>query len=92
MTQKFFAGDLVYVKDNQQAIVLHSYAEHYDSTRRNTSEFGLYLIKDDRTQSWFSESQLTLIEANRFDLLPATNIIRLNHEAKMNRTIGKQND
>ena len=90
MAQKFFAGDYVYVKHNQHAIVLHSYAEHHGNN--NTRDLGLYLLEDKRTQSWFNETQLMFIEPNRFDLLPTNNIIRMNYEAKLERDEGNKND
>ena len=97
MTQKFFAGDLVYVakdlgpsmehfESGQRAIVLYSYADKYDSVScGNTKDFGLYLIDSKRTVAWYHEHQLTLIEPDRFDLLPTTEVLRRNHDAKRAR-------
>lgn len=97
MTQKFFVGDLVYVAEDlgismahfesgQKAIVQFSYADQYgDSSNHGDKEFSLYLLKAKRSVAWYHEHQLSLIEPDRFDLLPDSSIIKRNHIAKMNR-------
>lgn len=96
MTQKYFAGDLVYVaKDlglsmnhfekDQQAIVLHTYSEKYGQSAQNDKEYCLYLLKSKTEVSWYEEHQLSFIEPDRFNLLPEKHIARRNHEAKKER-------
>lgn len=97
MTQKLFAGDLVYVakdlgpsmshfENDQQAIVLYSYAEKYGgNSARDYTQFSIYLLESKYTVSWYNEDQLTLIEPNRFDLLPKSDILRRTHEANVER-------
>lgn len=77
MTQKFKKGDLVHVAANLgvsmrhftndiDAIVLGSYKDQYGTS--NTKDYTLHL-KGQGECSWYHESQLTLLEANRPDLL-----------------------
>ena len=77
MTQKFQKGDLVHVsKDlgrsmahftaDVDAIVIGSYKDQYGGS--NSKSYTLHLKCQGQT-SWYEESQLELIEANRLDLL-----------------------
>ena len=98
MTQQFFAGDLVNVAEDLgmsmrhfdsgcQAIVQYSYADQYGSSsnKQYNKEYSLYIIKTKTSSAWYHEHQLTLVEPNRFDLLPANYTMRRNHEVKMER-------
>lgn len=97
MTQKFFKGDLVRVGDmpismshfsgNCDAIVIGTYAERYGAGARGSKQYTLYILKHgDRGEvSWYDEDQLTFVEADRFDLLPAGNVHRKLWEAKQQR-------
>lgn len=96
MTQKFFKGDLVQVGDmplsmrhftgNCQAIVLYTYTEQHGRSGANPDKYySLFLLKEGNEVSWYHEDQLTLIEQDRFDLLPANNVHRKVWEAKQNR-------
>ena len=98
MTQKFFKGDLVQVGDmplsmrhftgNCQAIVLYTYTEQYGRSGSDPDKsYSLFILKKgDRGEvAWYHEDQLTLIEQDRFDLLPANNVHRKVWEAKQNR-------
>ena len=98
MTQKFFKGDLVQVGEmpismshftgNCQAIVLYTYAEQYGRSGSNPhKDYSLFILKrGDRGEvAWYHEDQLTLIESDRFDLLPAGNTHRKVWEAKKQR-------
>ena len=96
MTQKYFAGDLVYVaadlglsmryfENDQQAIVLYTYSEKYGSSAQNDKEYCLYLLKSKTEVSWYHEHQLSFIEPDRFDLLPKNHIARHNYDAKKER-------
>lgn len=97
MTQKFFKGDLVQVgkmqvymshfADNCKAIVLYTHAEQYGGTGRQEKQYALYILKrgDTGFNAWYDEDQLTLIEPDRFDLLPVSNIHRKVWEAKKKR-------
>ena len=97
--QKFFKGDLVWVGDmppsmshfdhNCEAIVLESLSEvDGNITKRHDKEYTLYILDDDAGESsWYEEDQLTLIEPNRLDRLPKTNIHRKIAEAKVARDI-----
>lgn len=95
MTQKFFMGDLVQVGQmpismshftgNCQAIVIYTYAEQYGrSGPTSDKEYSLFILKrGDRGEvSWYHEDQLTLIEPDRLDLLPANNVHRKVWDAK----------
>jgi len=75
--QVFHKGDLVHVtKDmpsymshftgDTDAIVIGSYADQYGGS--DTKDYTLHL-KSGGQCSWYEENQLTLIEANRIDLL-----------------------
>lgn len=77
MTQKFHKGDLVHVAKNLghsmahftadiDAIVIGSYNDQYGCN--NVKDYTLHL-KGRGQCSWYHESQLELIEANRLDLL-----------------------
>lgn len=95
--QKFFLGDLVRVADDlgpsmnhfpkgQDAIVLYSYSENYGRTSaRDDNIFCLYVLKDRSETSWYHAKQLTLIEEDRFDLLPKSNAQRRSYDAKLER-------
>lgn len=98
MTQKFFKGDLVQVgampnymshfPANCQAIVMGTYAEQYgDGDTRHEQEYTLFILKKGYKgeSSWYEEGQLTLIEPERFDLLPKSNYIRKVWEAEQAR-------
>lgn len=98
MTQKFFKGDLVQVGEmptmmshftgNCQAIVIYTYTEQYGRSGANSDkEYSLFILKrGDRGEvSWYHEDQLTLIESDRLDLLPASNVHRKVWEAKQQR-------
>lgn len=93
--QKFFRGDLVKIADELRAsmrhfrkgcnaIVIGSYAElcHDDN---NVDNLGLYILPNGGYSSWYDADQLTLIEPNRYDLLPKNNRTRLNFEAQQAR-------
>lgn len=94
--QKFFTGDLVRIADDlgvsmrhfpkaQDAIVLYSYSEKCARSAGTDKIFGVYLIKDKCETSWYEENQLTLIEKDRFDMLPKSNVYRRSYEAKKER-------
>lgn len=96
MTQKFFKGDLVQVGEmpeymshftgNCKAIVLYTYKEHYgDGIRRGDKQFCLYLLPNKGASAWYEEDQLTLIEPDRLDLLPKSNVHRAAWDAKQQR-------
>jgi hypothetical protein len=98
MTQKFFKGDLVQVgkmplsmshfTGNCKAIVLGTYAEAFDERGgRAEKAYTLNVLKrgDSGESSWYHEDQLTLIGADRFDLLPKGNLHRKVWEAKQRR-------
>ena len=98
MTQKFFKGDLVQVGEmpiymshfdgNCKAIVLYTYEEQYGrSGAQSDKEYSLFILKkgDQGEVSWYHENQLTLIEPERFDLLPKSNVHRKVWEAKTAR-------
>ncbi len=97
MTQKFFKGDLVQVGEmppymshfagNCKAVVLYTYAEHYGGAGMHEKQYALHILKrgDAGYSAWYSEDQLTLIEADRFDLLPKSNVDRKIWEAKKQR-------
>lgn len=113
--QKFFKGDLVQIANDLgdskrhfpkgcKAIVIGSYAElcHDDN---KVDKLQLYLLPDRGTSAWYHTEQLTLIEPNRYDLLPKTNRTRLNWETQQARdnkalfeyqdytmTLGKKNE
>jgi hypothetical protein len=94
-TQKFFKGDLVMVGEmpksmehfthNCKAIVIHSGEEYND--RIGSDQYCLYILKKGRTgeSCWYNEDQLTLIEPNRFDMLPKSHVHRRVYEAKKER-------
>lgn len=94
MTQKFFKGDLVQVgempvemshfKGNCKAVVLYTAAEAYDGGARADKQYCLH-VPGDGEVSWYYEDQLTLIEPDRFDLLPKSNVHRKLWEAKKAR-------
>ena len=98
MTQKFFKGDLVQVGEmplsmrhftgNCRAVVLYTYTEQYGRSGSNPDkDYSLFILKegDQREVAWYHEDQLTLIEADRFDLLPTGNVHRKVWEAKQQR-------
>ena len=90
--QKFFKGDLVQVGDmpiymshfdgNCKAIVIHSYEENYQlRSDDKRQEYSLYVLPNRGEVCWYKEDQLTLIEPERFDLLPKSNVHRKVWEA-----------
>ena len=96
--QKFFKGDLVQVGEmpiymrhftgNCEAIVLYTYEEQYGrSGATSNKEYSLFILKkgDQGEVSWYHEDQLTLIEPERFDLLPKSNVHRKAWEASKER-------
>jgi len=98
MTQKFFKGDLVQVglmpifmshfAGNCKAIVLYTYAEQYGRSGLDLDKkYSLFILKpgEQGEVSWYHEDQLTLIEPDRFDLLPSSNVYRKAWEAKKQR-------
>jgi hypothetical protein len=92
MTQKFFKGDLVQIGEmpsymshfdgNCKAIVLYTYAESYGGGARESKQYCLHLLPRGGESSWYEEDQLTLVEPDRFDLLPKSNMHRKVWEAK----------
>jgi hypothetical protein len=92
MTQKYFKGDLVKIGDmpkymfhfpsNCEAIVLYTYKEAYGGGRSESKQYCVYLLPNKGETSWYEEDQLTLIEPDRFDLLPKGNVHRKAYEAK----------
>ena len=86
MTQKFFKGDLVEVGNmppnmrhfmgNCKAIVLYTYAERCGPGKNSEKSYCLHIIKDRNDHAWYYEDQLTLVEPERFDLLPKSHIDR----------------
>lgn len=93
--QKFFRGDLVQIADDLgasmrhfkkgcQAIVIGSYAElcHDDN---NVDNYQIYLLPKGGESAWYHTHQLSLIEPNRYDLLPKNNRTRLNWKAQQAR-------
>jgi hypothetical protein len=93
--QKFFRGDLVQIADDLapsmrhfskgcQAIVIGSYAELCQDDN-DVDNYCLYILPRGGSQSWYHTPQLTLIEPNRYDLLPKNNRTRLNYEAQQAR-------
>lgn len=98
MTQKFFKGDLVQLGEmplsmrhfdgNCKAIVIASYTEQYGrSGAKSDKDYTLFILKRGGRgeESWYHEEQMTLIEPDRFDLLPSTNVHRKVWEAKKER-------
>lgn len=98
MTQKFFKGDLVQLGEmpvymshfdgNCKAIVIASYSEQYGRSGANPDKnYTLFILKRGGRgeESWYHEEQMTLIEPDRFDLLPKTNVHRKVWEAKKER-------
>lgn len=94
MTQKYFKGDLVQVGEmpsymdhfdgNCKAIVLYTYAEAYGGGAREEKQYCLHILRRGEV-SWYEEGQLTLIEPDRFDLLPKRSVHRKVWEAKKAR-------
>jgi hypothetical protein len=93
--QKFFRGDLVQIADDLgafmrhfdkgcQAIVMGTYAE-LCSDDNDVDSYQLYILPNRGECSWYYTRQLTLIEPNRYDLLPKNNRTRLNWEAQQER-------
>jgi hypothetical protein len=93
--QKFFKGDLVQVADDLgasmrhfakgcKAIVIGTYAE-ICSDDNDVDNYKLYILPNRGSCAWYHEHQLTLIEPNRYDLLPKNNRTRLNWEAQQAR-------
>jgi len=93
--QKFFKGDLVQIADDLgasmrhfkkgcKAIVIGTYAElcHDDN---NVDDYCIYILPKGGNTSWYHTHQLTLIEPNRYDLLPKNSRTRLNWEAQQTR-------
>jgi hypothetical protein len=93
--QKFFRGDLVQIADNLgasmrhfdkgcKAIVVGTYAElcHNDN---KVDDYCLYILPKGGATSWYHTHQLTLIEPNRYDLMPKNSRVRLNWEAQQKR-------
>ena len=102
MVQKFFKGDLVQVGEmpstmrhfagNCKAIVLYTYSEQYGRRGSDSDkDYSLFILKrgEHGEVSWYHEDQLTLIEPDRFDLLPVGNIHRKVWEAKNARAINE---
>jgi hypothetical protein len=100
--QQFFKGDLVKVGEmpkymshfigNCEAIVLGTYSEICGrGTPRHDKEYQLFILKrGERGESaWYEESQLSLLQINRLDLLPKTSIHRMVAEAKAARDDNK---
>ena len=95
MTQKFFKGDLVHVGEmpvymdhfegNCKAIVLYTYAEEYGGGAKEEKQYCLHILPRGGEVSWYEEKQLTLVEADRLDLLPKSSIHRKVWEAKKAR-------
>ena len=79
----------VYMKHfdgNCTAIVIYTYTEKYGRSGADPDkEYSLFILKKGNEVSWYHEDQLTLIEQDRFDLLPANNVHRKVWEAKQNR-------
>ena len=92
MTQKFFKGDLVQVGEmpehmshfagNCKAVVLYTYSEKYGGGARESKQYCLYVLPKEGETAWYDEDQLTLIEPDRFDLLPKSSVHRKVWEAK----------
>ena len=93
--QKFFRGDLVQIADDLgasmrhfdkgcKAIVLGTYSELCNDNN-NVDDYQLYILPNKGACSWYRTPQLTLIEPNRYDLLPKKNRTRLNWEAQQER-------
>jgi hypothetical protein len=93
--QKFFKGDLVQVADDLgmsmrhfdkgcKAIVIGTYAE-ICSDDNDVDNYRLYILPNRGSVAWYHTHQLTLIEPNRYDLLPKNNRTRLNWEAQQAR-------
>lgn len=104
MTQKFFRGDLVQIGEmppymfhftgNCKAIVIATYAEQFGkSMPHHDKEYTLFLLGHEHKwqSSWYEENQLTLIEPNRFDLLPKSNVHRKAWEAIRARGLAQLN-
>jgi hypothetical protein len=93
--QKFFRGDLVQIADDLgasmrhfdkgcQAIVMGTYAELF-ADDNDVDNYQLYILPNKGPCAWYNTHQLTLIEPNRYDLLPKNNRTRLNWEAQQAR-------
>jgi hypothetical protein len=93
--QKFFRGDLVQIADDLgasmrhfdkgcQAIVIGTYAE-ICSDDNDVDNYKLYILPSRGSVAWYHTHQLTLIEPNRYDLLPKNDRTRLNWEAQQAR-------
>lgn len=96
MVQKYFKGDLVQLGDmprsmshfpaNCQAVVMYTYKEKYGGSKREEQQYCLYILEKDQGEtSWYDEDQLTLIDKDRFDLLPKGHTDRKVWEAKQQR-------
>lgn len=95
MTQKFFKGDLVEIgkmppsmrhfTGECSAIVLYTYAEKYSPKKGDDKKYCLHVIKDKDDCAWYYEDQLTLVEPERFDLLPKNHVDRKVWEAIQQR-------
>ena len=98
--QKFFLGDLVRIADDlgvgmshfpkgRDAIVLYSYSEQHGRALGSDKMFGLYVLSGSGKgeNAWYDDNQLTLIEEDRFDLLPKSNVYRRSYDAKMARKL-----
>jgi len=93
--QKFFKGDLVQVGEmpiymrhfdgNCKAIVLYTYEELYGRSGDKRQQYSLHLLPSRGEVSWYEEDQLTLIEPERFDLLPKSSVHRKVWEANKAR-------
>lgn len=93
MTQKFFRGDLVRIapdlgfsmshfEKDCDAVVMYTYAEQYDSGRRNEKMYSLYILPNGGESSWYDEEQLTFISEDGWKKLPKNHILRRNEEAR----------
>ena len=96
MVQKYFKGDLVQIGDmpssmrhfpaNCKAIVLYSYKEKYGGSGQTADDYCLHVLKQGcGDTAWYHEEQLTLLDKDRFDLLPKGHTDRKVWEAKQQR-------
>lgn len=94
--QILFTGDLVRVAKemplpmrhfacDQDAIVIHSYADIYGGEHEGS--YCIYLLKKGSQSSWYKEDQLTFIDSDRYDLLPDDHQLKRNWIVKTKRDL-----
>lgn len=96
MTQKFFRGDLVRIADDLgpsknhfekgcEAVVMYTYAEQYDSGKRNEKMYSLFILPNGGESSWYDEEDLEFVIEDGWKKMPKNHILRRNEEARAER-------